>query len=195
MIAAIGAWAAKSALMQSPLGGFLKAVPRWVWIVVAVVAIALVAVRWHAGKVADLKTAAHEAGRVEALAAVAARVKRIEAAALELDRAISHKMRSKNREENRRIAVAADDLRLRGPGLARCERPPAVPERADGRVEAGRTGSTAAGPVPDDDWLAVPFKWGVDQLETCDLNRAEVIAWREWHRRWTEEWPKLGAVK
>jgi hypothetical protein len=54
----LGAWFAKSALMSSPVGGFLKMVPQKVWIGIAIAAALLGAYLWHQHKVHQLINAA-----------------------------------------------------------------------------------------------------------------------------------------
>jgi hypothetical protein len=41
-----------------------------------------------------------------------------------------------------------------------------------------------------DDLAAVPWQWLVQRSEQADLNRQEVLSWREWYRKLAAEWPK-----
>jgi hypothetical protein len=44
--------------------------------------------------------------------------------------------------------------------------------------------------VPPDDLAAVPWPWLVQRAEQADLNRQEVLTWREWYDRMVKDWPK-----
>jgi hypothetical protein len=100
---------------------------------------------------------------------------------------IAADIREKNDEENRRIAGTADDLRVSGPGRSRAACPPA----ASGGHHPPNGKPDAAGPqMPSDDLAAVPWQWLVQRSEQADLNRAEVIAWRNWYDRLLKQWPK-----
>lgn len=112
--------------------------------------------------------------------------KRVRAAQKAFDK-LSADFRRLNDEENRRIAGDAQSLRVSGPGKATCHAPPAA---ASGHEE-GRGKPDAPGPqVPSADSAAVPWPWLVTRAEQADLNRAEVLAWREWYRKLVEDWPK-----
>jgi hypothetical protein len=115
---------------------------------------------------------------------------RIIAKAREMERMgneLASKLRERNREEANRIVDDAGGMRLSGPGKARC---PGIPA-GTGRPEAQPRKPDAPGPeVPPDERAAVPWQWLVNRAEQCDLNRNEVISWREWHKQLTEAWPK-----
>jgi len=98
---------------------------------------------------------------------------------------IAAELRRKHDEETRRIAGAADDLRVSGPGRARASCPPAA---ASGHSASGGAGDVARPEMPSGDSATVPWQWLVSRAEAADLNRSEVIAWREWHARFTAEW-------
>lgn len=100
---------------------------------------------------------------------------------------ISKELKARTDEENRRIAGDADSLRVSGPGKATC-RPVTGPS---GQPKAGSGKPDAAGSeMPPADGAAVPWGWLVKRAEQADLNRAEVLAWREWYDRIAKEWPK-----
>lgn len=169
--------------------GALKLVPRWLWILLAVALASRFAANWHAGKVEALDRAAYGRGVTDTVAAAA----RLQAERARLDAAIAAELRSKNDEESRRIAAAAERLRLRGPGKAACPDPARLPGGA-GRHGAPGGAADAAGPdLPADQRAAVPWPWLVDRAESHDALRAEVLNWREWHRRFTEEWERSRA--
>lgn len=159
----------------------LRLVPKWVWIALAVAVAFRAAVGWHDAKV----MAVWQAGYAQAVADGEKIAKHTDKRASE----IATNIRSKTDETSGRIAARADDQRLRGSGKARASCP-AVPAPADERPEAGRN-SDATGPrLPPEDRATVPWDWLVSRAATCDLNRAEVLAWREWHQRVLEAWPK-----
>jgi len=103
---------------------------------------------------------------------------------------IAAELRRKHDEETRRIAGVADDLRVSGPGRARASCPPAA---ASGHNPSGGAGDAARPGLPPENGATVPWDWLVNRSETADLNRAEVLAWREWHARFTAEWAKWKA--
>jgi hypothetical protein len=100
---------------------------------------------------------------------------------------LAKELRSKTDEANRRIAADADTLRVSGPGKARCSAVSAGP----GGSEARSGKPDAAGPeVSPDDRAAVPWPWLVQRAEQADLNRQEVLTWREWYDKMVKDWPK-----
>ncbi len=165
---------------------FLKRIPWQWWLAIAIAIALVIGVAKHGSAIEDLKTTSFNAGYAKAVADGKATAERRAAA----DAAIANQLRSKVNEQNHIIARAADDLRVRGPGKARCANPATVPAAAGGRVAPGGATDGAAARVPDEDWIALPYGWTVDQAELADLNRAEVLIWREWHRKLTEEWAK-----
>ena len=98
---------------------------------------------------------------------------------------VSEEIRKRTDEENRRIAAGADDLRVSGPGRSRASCAPAAP---GGHVAPSGTGDVAGPQVPTDERAAVPWQWLVTRAEQADLNRAEVLAWRDWYARLAEQW-------
>lgn len=100
---------------------------------------------------------------------------------------IAAELRRKHDEETRRIAAGANDLRVSGPGRARATCPSAP---ASGHPAPGGTGNAPGPEMPSGDSATVPWQWLVSRAESADLNRSEVIAWREWHARFTAEWEK-----
>jgi hypothetical protein len=138
-----------------------------------------------------LRSEQRHASKVEAqLSKATAELKRIDGearAAKERGDKLAKELRDRTDEENRRIAGDADALRVSGPGKAVC-RP--APTAASGHEE-GRGNGDAPGPqVPSDDRAAVPWPWLVARAEQADLNRAEVVAWRDWYSRLVAAWPK-----
>lgn len=196
MIAAAAAWVAKSALMQSPIGGFLKAVPKQVWIALAIALAIFTAVKWHGHEAHAATDAAYRRGKAEVEAYYAAKsgewIQRIGQ--------IASKRKEINREENRRIVAHADTLRLSGPGKAAC--PYATPAVPGGRSDAA-SGPVDAGldRVPDQRgpaFAAVPFDDLVTVGQYCTLNRQEVIDRRAAEKALQDAWAReqgAGATK
>lgn len=171
------------ALKLSPVGRILKSIPRQVWIALAVVAILALGTCAHKRSVKKFGEEQYAAGVKAERDRAAKAVKKAETAG----NAISKEIRSKSDEEARRINTSADARRVRGPGLARC----AVPSAAASESKpASGNGDASRLEVPARDSAAVPWPWLVDRAEQADLNRAEVLAWREWHQRLSEEWAK-----
>lgn len=195
MIATIAAWAAKSTLMQSPVGGFLRRVPRriWKWLIIAlVVGLAIFFVlRWHSNKVEAFGNERFKAGYAQAIANGKEANRKVDARSA----TITSKIRSNTDAKLRDSARRADTVRLRGPGAAACLHP-RVPAAAGGHDQAiGGTGRAVAG-VPGEervDLIAVPFDVAVDRAETNDANRIEASAWRQWHGELTAWWNKVRA--
>lgn len=189
MFASAGAWLAKTALMQSPLGGFLKSIPRWLWITLAIGLAFIAALIWHGGKVKAFGQAQFAAGEA---AADERHTKRAKAWAKQIN-GIAGKVRSKNYETNRAIAGDADALRLHGPGKATCLDTYGAIGAASGHVPPGRPGDAPVAPLPDRErpaLIALPFASAIAFAEQCDLNRAEALSWREDKRLQMEAWDK-----
>lgn len=180
--------------------GALKLVPKWAWYAIAGALLLAGAVIWHHGKVKSHDTAviaARDAYWNERIAAVAKQAAALRVKAEAAQSAISTDVRNRNVQANRDIAAAADALRLSGPGASRC-RPvdhSSLPAGASGPVAPGGASSGAGPQVPADDFAAVPWGWLTDSAEQADLNRAEVLSWREWYQRASAAWEKTRAAK
>lgn len=192
MIAAITAWLAKSALMRSPIGDFLKSVPRSIWML-GIITLLAGGYLWHQHAAQRAIAAAEKRGEDRAYANVERQARELEAKANALNRSIAEQMRKRNDEQARRIAVAADGLRLRGPGAARCTVVAGLPAAPGGRVTPDRPAYAAGSRVPPGDRAAVPWSWLVERAEQADLNRAEALAWRDWYARFKAEWDRWNA--
>lgn len=198
MFALIGGFLAKSALMSSPIGGFLKAIPRQVWIALAIAATVLAVVLWYNHQI----HAAYDRGHKEGVAAENARLaKRAEALTAQIRKKgedLAAHIRSKNREANDRSNALAAGLVRDGPGRAayRC---PANSAAASGYQPRLGNGDVAASGVPTGDRLpvevpdplaVVPWGWLVSKSQSCDLNLHDNQAWNEWYRKLIAMWPK-----
>lgn len=165
---------------------FLKLVPRNVWIGLGVAV--FVALAWfaHSRAVAKFgqaqfdKGVKHEQTRItKKVLALAAKSEKVSSDAQKL-----------SRQDHRRIADRADNLRLLGPGKAACR--PTISAPASG-VRSDRSGSTAVVAVPDrerEQFLAVPFAPAIAFAERCDAYRSEINSWRGWYTQQAEIWKK-----
>ena len=106
---------------------------------------------------------------------------------------ISRNTREKNDEEARNIARDAGDLRLRGPGQARCRQldHSGLPAGGGGHDAVGGQPDAAGSEMPAGELAAVPWPWLVGRAEQADLNRAEVLSWREWYDRQFKAWEQF----
>jgi hypothetical protein len=170
---------------------FIKAVPRWAWIALAVVSILLLGSCAHKRKVKAFGEERYAAGVAYEQARLEKKAKELKAKVDALSGKITTQLRTKHDEKVIVINRAADDLRLRGAGKASCSSPAGIPSGPSGSVAPSGQGSVAGPQVPTGDFAAVPWGWLVDRAEVCDLNRQEVLTWREWHRQQSEAWAKL----
>jgi hypothetical protein len=159
------------------IGRFLKGIPWQVYALLALAAAIGTGIALVKDAISDAGKAGDKAGYTRAMNEMTEKARIIAAQADDLAR----KIRSKNDEQARTIAARADDLRVRGSGAARCTNPvrPASPVR---HQPASGGGDAAPTTMPPEDRGAVPWNWLVGQAERCDLNRSEVLSWREWHK-------------
>jgi hypothetical protein len=184
----VGKWVATTAVRGS-VGRFLRGLPRGVWYALALAGALVFAVRWYHGQIA----AAEKRGEDRAYAAVERKARQIVPKAESVTGKISTAMRDRNDEEARNIGRVADTVRVRGPGAAVCRGP--EPAAATGGREPPRGAADGAVdrlPYPAvSELIAMPFDELIDRAEACDLNRAEVLTWREWYRQQMEAWKAL----
>lgn len=179
------------ALKLSPVGRFIKAVPRSVWIVLAVIAILLLGTCAHKRAVKKFGDERYAAGVRDEDERITKKALAIKAKADAASAKISAAFKEKNNEENRSIARSADNLRLRGAGKSACPAYSRVASGPGGPIAPGGAKGASATGLPVEDRIAVPFGWAVDQAERCDMNRAEVLAWRSWHEAQSKAWAKM----
>jgi hypothetical protein len=179
------------ALKLSPVGAMLKRIPRWAWIALAAVAILLLGSCVHKRKVKAFGEERYAAGVAYEQARIEKKAKELKAKVDALSGKITTQLRTKHDEKVVVITRAADDLRMRGPGKASCPGYSGIPSGSGRPDAAGRRPDASPSGLPEQDRIALPFAWAVDNAERCDLNRAEVLTWREWHKQQTEAWAKI----
>jgi hypothetical protein len=195
---------AKSALMQSPIGAWLKMVPAWAWKALAIAAalVALVLVHQHyahkaiAAAKAEQQTA-DNSRFAKQLAHVAEQANAIRIKAEALSASIAAQERTRHEQDLRRNAADAAALRVRGPGAAASHcgpvDHPGLSASAGGRLDAA-SGADAAGPaLPAGEWATVPWTWLVDRAREHDDLLAEVRTWRSSDTRPRSAWEQMRA--
>lgn len=179
------------ALKAAPIKAALGRIPRWAWIAIAVVAILFVGSCVHSRKVKAFGEERYAAGVAYEQARLEAKAKAIKAKADAASKKITEQLKARHDETVTVIYRDADALRVRGPGKAACPGYPGV-SGGSGRSEPISGGADASGlGLPEQGWAAVPWGWLVGEAENCDLNRAEVLTWREWYRLQSEAWAKI----
>ncbi len=176
--------------MLASAGGFLKAIPRQVWIGIVIIAALVAGVLYHHHIAHKALKAADAAGYARARAEDnAALAKAHDQALADKKRAdlASAKITDLERQSNDATATdirsRADALRLwrPAPAIHRGQGDnPGVPASPGGSEPTSGAGSPAA--------VTVDWSWLVDTAESCDLNRAEVLTWRSWYSRQTKAW-------
>jgi hypothetical protein len=187
---AVAAWLAKSVLMRSAAGPFLKRFWRPLLIGLAI----LGAFLWHQHAAHKAIADAYAKGKADEASHITKRALAIKEHADAVTGRISSALRSQNDEENRRIASDADAVRLRGPGKAACASDPRISAAASGSQQARGPARTPLARVPYPEWeqlIGMPFAPTVAYAEQHDLDRAEVLAWRDWYKKQSEAWAKL----
>lgn len=176
------AWLGKSALMMSPVGGILKAIPAKAWlyiaIAIAVVVAGVVAHSKHQAAISRVKAEAYAQGVADTKAAQKAANKTFVAKS----ETINSNIRKKANEEASRSARGFDDVRLHGPGKAVCPGSAIAPSSASRHVEAPAAAGAPVGQVPDSgrpDLIAVPFDDFLTVIERGDQAIIEDRAWRD----------------
>lgn len=168
--------------------GFLKRVPRWVWIALAAAAIIAGGVIWHQHRAHAAIAAAKADQKAADDAAWQKKLDRAHADALawksraeQQGASIARLNKEKHDVEIRDHAAVADALSLRGPGAAASHCRPgdhsSAAALAGGRNQAAASADAARPQVPAGDWALVPWDWLVrrgqehDDLLTDELTR------------------------
>lgn len=179
------------ALKMAPVKAALSRIPRAAWIALAVIAILTLGTCAHKRSVKKFGEERFAAGVAHEQARLEAKAKAIKAKADAASAKITDKLKAKHDEKVIVINRAADDLRVSGPGKASCPGNPGMAGSSGRSEPASGQGSSARPAMPEQDWAAVPWGWLVESAEKCDLNRAEVLTWREWYRQQSEAWAKI----
>lgn len=87
------------------------------------------------------------------------------------------KLKDQANEEHLATAVAATDLRVRGPGRASCPAP--VDAGASGHEQALTAEADAGLAVSPEEWARVPWNWLVTVVQEHDDLLTEAGAWRK----------------
>lgn len=178
-------------MLPFAIPAILKRIPRGAWIALAVIAILALGTCAHKRSVKKFGDERYAAGVKAEGERIAKKAAEIKAKADAASSKITEHLRKKHDEKVVVITRSADTLRLSGAGKAACPRGPVV-SGSPGRSEPASRGSDAAGPeVPSGDSAAVPWGWLVDRAEKCDLNRVEVLTWRDWYAKQSEAWAKI----
>jgi hypothetical protein len=199
MLTMLAGFFAKSMLMQSPVGGFLKRIPKAGWIALAIGLAVIAGLIWHHRAVGkhDAELTAKVTAQVNARwekATEDLRQKAIKLAAKAnaTSRTITTKLKGQHDEEVRNIGRRADGQRLRGPGAAALNCGPGNPaglSSGAGRHVEGSAVADAGRPgLPAEDRAAVPWPWLVGRGASCDVSRAENLTWRQWHAQQAAAW-------
>jgi hypothetical protein len=156
----------------------LKSLSPRVWLALAGILLAVGLVVLHERHAKAEIAAAEKRGAAAEGARIAAQVNRL------TDRinGVAQKLREKGREDDRRIAADADDLRVRGPGHAACSAVVSAPRAPGGAAAAGEAGAAVA-PVPDGggaELIALPFAGAVQLVEDHDQCLADRSRWERW---------------
>jgi hypothetical protein len=189
----LGLKAASIAAKLSGARSALAKVPPKVWYALAAITLLVGGYLYHQHAVHKALNAAYQSGVAAEAAHVEKQAIAIKAKADTLNARIASAIRSRNDEENGRIHADAGNLRLLGSGKAACPGNPGFSAAAGQSRPAGRPGDAAVAPLPDAagiDLIGLPFNDTVSFGEDHDLDRAEVLSWREWYQKLIAAWPK-----
>jgi len=184
MTGLVAGMGAKAAL--GGVGGFFKSIPRWAWIALAIASAALLGLLWHGHAIKKHDKAL----RVAVTAEIQAKTQKLIDGLNSKNAQLTATLRRKNDETARTIIHDAGTVRLSGPGKAQCR--PSLPVAARGSQPTRGTSDVAVAEVPPGqglDLIGLPFAATVDFAEQHDLNRAEVLAWRDWYKQIEKSWP------
>lgn len=176
-------------------GEFLKKIPWQLYAVFVVVLTIGITGCVHLRNDKKEVAAADLAGYNRAMAKVRLKALRIERAANALEAKITAPIRSQVDADNRADIERSSALLMRGPGRAACVLSTPLPVSPSGHDQAGGGAGVAPTGMLGSDRIAVPFDYAVKDETIDDANRREVLAWRSWHKSFTEEWAKLNAIR
>lgn len=171
-------------------GRAVKAIPPRAWLWIALAAALFVGFLIHQHKVKALAEERYATGFKTGYAAAREDTRQAQAEREKIGDIIARKIKEQNDETVLAINRLGDSLRVRGPGKASAHCAPVSPG-ASGYKPASGSGDVAVDRLSDQeriDLIALPFGELIDKAEQCDMNLAEVNAWREWHSSITKSW-------
>lgn len=165
--------------VASKTGGLLRKVPREVWYALALILALWLGSKWHEHRKAQYGAERFMAGYAKAVEDG----RQLKEQAELIGSAISKSLKEQNDETNRRIDRLSADLRLRGPGAASARCPGVSSPSGQSKPTSGAGNAPGTGLPEQGGSAVVPWDWLVERAEQCDLNRAEVLTWRDWWER------------
>ncbi len=184
----VGGLMAKFALTK--VGGMLGRIPRWVWILLAVVIIVLGARWYHSRQVSAFEKETRTDERTKVNKEWQAKFDKMRQNAIIWKQRyegesgkLATARRNQHEETLRSDSARASGLLNSGPGKARCGQIdyPNISASSGGRIAGSGTTNASVDRVPDEtraDFAAVPFAEFVQRARVCDANRSEVTTWR-----------------
>jgi hypothetical protein len=176
------AWLAKSALMQSPIGDFLKLIPKQVWIALLIVAAVVAAYLWHRHVVGNAIAAAEKRGSNAAYASVAEQAAMLKNKADTLARTAAGIAKEKNDEVHGRIDADAGALLVRDAGRATCTGVAGSAAGTNQRPVGNDEADASVDRLPDDvgtALIALPFPGTVAFARQNDRCIADLRAYEQ----------------
>jgi hypothetical protein len=172
---------------------FLGKISPRTWLIIGCAVAAFIGFLAHQHYAHKALAAAEQRGEATAYANVEKQARALEAKANAVSQKIAADLKEKNREENARVAAAADAIRLRGPGAARCSGPAFIPAAASGSQHPAAKAGTAVDQLPDQagiDLIGLPFAGAVTGAEDHDALLNEAQSWRTWYATFSAQWVK-----
>lgn len=181
-------------LTWSAVKGVAGKVPARVWLYLALLLALVGGVIWHQHVAHKAVTTAYQRGVNDEAAHVQAAALRIKKAADKVTTSISTNLRSKSDDQVRSIVSSAAALSVRGPAKALCTSGPSIPAATSGHQPTSGASHDSVPAMPDysgPPLIAMPWDQATAYAQQCDLNRAEVISWREWWTQQNAAWNRL----
>lgn len=170
-------------------GNAVRAIPPRAWLWIALAVALFVGFLVHQHKVKALAAERYTTGFKAGYDAAREDTRKAQSEREKIGDIIAKKLRSQNDETLRAIDRLGSSLRVLGPGKASAHCAPVSPG-ASGYKPPNRPADASGPGVSEPDRAAVPWVWLVDRAEQCDINRAEALAWRSWHKQLTEQYEK-----
>ena len=194
MLAAIATRLGASVLMQSPIGGFIRGVGRFlrvipwqVWAVLALAIAVFVGVKIHAHKVEAFGEERFTAGYAKGYADAKADAEKARAEVEVRGREMAQDERTKNDAKTADLDRAVRTVFVRGPGRAACA--PVTPAAADGATgSGGAEGNDAVSGVPagaGQPLIGLPIDAAAAFARQNDKALIDNASWWSWYDRYT----------